>query len=339
MIELWTPFLLSGGVVVLAGLLIGRVSGELGERLKLGRVWAGTVLISLATTTPELVTTLTLAFRGQFGMAVGGVLGSVTFNLFILVLMDLLDPEPIYHRLSLSHLSSGLLGCVLLGMVIVALALGLDGVRDSVPALPGVGGLSVILIGVFALGHFVLYQLASKTSGGEAPLRTQNLFDRFSNRGVLLAYVLLLGVIFVSAQRLGISAERLAAHYHWGATFAGAMLLGVVTSLPEITNALACARQKEYDLTTGNLLGANTLVVAILALADFLSPKPLFASLSPKEALSGIVMAGLAIVMQGVALGALAVHSAHRFWRFGVASILLTGFYALSLLISYRFAG
>lgn len=339
MIALWFPFLVSGSVVVIAGLLIGRVSGELGERLRLGRVWAGTVLISLATTTPELVTTATVAFHGQAGMAIGGVLGSVVFNLLIIVLMDLLDPNPIYNRLSFNHLSTGLLGCVLLGGIVVAVSLGLSGVRATVPGLSHVGVASVALLGVFGLGQFVLYQLAAKSVNGESPIRTHNVFDGFSLKGIVLVYVLLVTLIFISARGLALSVERLALEYRLGATFAGATLLGVVTSLPELSNAIACARQKEIDLATGNILGANALVLTVLALADFVSPTPLFASLSKNEALSSLVMAGIAIVMQGVALAALAVHSNHRVWRMGVASILLTGLYGLSLAISYWFGG
>lgn len=339
MMALWSPFLVSGTVVVVAGLLIGRVSGELGERLRLGRVWAGTVLISLATTTPELVTTATVAFHGQAGMAIGGVLGSVVFNLLILVLLDLLDPDPIYKRLSFNHLSTGLLGCVLLGMVVVAISLGLHGVRAAVPGLSHIGLTSVILLGGFILGQFVLYQLAKNSANGELSIRTHNVFDRFSLKWILLFYVLLVTIIFISARELALSVERLAVEYRLGATFAGAVLLGMVTSLPELTNAIACARQKEIDLATGNILGANAMVLTVLALADFVSPTPLFGSLSMNEALSSLVMAGIAIVMQGVALAALAVHSDHRVWRLGVASILLTGLYGLSLGISYWFGG
>jgi Ca2+/Na+ antiporter len=233
-IALWSPFLVSGGVVVIAGLLIGRVSGELGERLKLGRVWAGTVLISLATTTPELVTTATVAFHGQAGMAIGGVLGSVVFNLLILVLMDLADPDPIYHRLSFNHLSTGLLGCVLLGVVIVAIALGLDGVRAAAPGFPRLGLASVALLGFFSLGQFVLFQMATKSANGETPIHTRNLFDRFSLKWILFAYVLLIVIIFISARGLALSVEQLAGEYRLGATFAGAVLLGVVTSLARI---------------------------------------------------------------------------------------------------------
>ena len=55
----WLPFGASACGVIGAGILIGQISGEIGERLRLGRAWAGAVLLSLATTLPELVATVT----------------------------------------------------------------------------------------------------------------------------------------------------------------------------------------------------------------------------------------------------------------------------------------
>jgi hypothetical protein len=43
---LWAHFAVSAVFVVAAGLVIGRISGELGERWGLGRAWAGAVLLS-----------------------------------------------------------------------------------------------------------------------------------------------------------------------------------------------------------------------------------------------------------------------------------------------------
>lgn len=47
-------------------------------------------------------------------------------------------------------------------------------------------------------------------------------------------------------------------------------------------------------------------------------------------------MAGLAIVMNGIALGALASRREDRVWRVGAASLLQGGSYAASLILSYR---
>lgn len=334
----WALFFVSAAFVVAAGVLIGRISGELGERLGLGRAWAGAVLLSIVTTLPELVTTLTVTLRGAYGLALGGILGSVIFNLFILVLVDIVDPAPLYHRLSKNHLATGLLGAALLGTVMVALSLGQAQSHNLLRFNARILIMAPLaLIILYGVGQYVLFRMAKQTT--EKEMKVQTPFSRMSFGSLISFYIFIAGVIVVAARGLGISSDRLTEHYDLAATFAGATMLGIVTSLPEITNAVACSRQREYDLAVGNILGANSFVLVVLAIAALLVGNQLFTSISFHDAISTLFMAGLAVVMQAVALGAMAVESEHRLRRMSVVSFILASLYATSLYVSYHFSG
>src|SRR5512133_1520507 len=112
MLTTWISFIIASLFVVSAGIFIGQVSGAIGDRLGLGKAWAGAVLLSFATTLPELVSTVTVSLRGDTAMAIGGILGSVLFNLLILVIVDLIDPHPIYTRLSFILIFVGMSCCL-----------------------------------------------------------------------------------------------------------------------------------------------------------------------------------------------------------------------------------
>ena len=285
MITLWLHFLISSLFVTGAGLYIGRVSGELGERLKLGKAWAGAVLLSLATTLPELITTVTVVWRGETGLAFGGVLGSMVFNLFILVVVDIFDTDPIYHRLSTNHLLTGLLGCVLLSAVVFGLSLGQVGTPQfkDIQAISFIGISSIAIIFFYIAGQIILFQLA-KSENAEPLIKIATAFDRFSTKQIFGIYFGLAGIIIIAAYQLGIAAENLGRAFNFSATFAGATLIGIVTSLPEFTNGIVCARPKEYDLAMGNILGANAFVIVVLAIADLLYLKgSIFSFLSPTD--------------------------------------------------------
>jgi cation:H+ antiporter len=337
---LWAHFLISAAFVIAAGTVIGRISGELGDRLGLGRAWAGAVLLSFATTLPELISTLTVTIRGNGAMAVGGILGSVLFNLFIIVIVDLADRDPIYHRLSLNHVFTGVLGTILLAIVIMGLSFGaLSPKGMAVPWRIGSIGLPALaIIGFYCAGQAMLFGLA-KSSRDDSSMKVATRFDKLSLGKLIAIYAGVAAVIIAAAYNLGVSAENLAESYSLGATFAGATLLGIVTSLPEVTNAVTCARSKDFDLAIGNIFGANAFVIVVLAVADFFAVQgSLFVSDSSAGTVSTIAMAALAIVMQGVALGALSSHSMHRVWRLGTASVALAALYFLSLYLSYRFS-
>jgi cation:H+ antiporter len=347
MLTTWISFIIASLFVVSAGIFIGQVSGAIGDRLGLGKAWAGAVLLSFATTLPELVSTVTVSLRGDTAMAIGGILGSVLFNLLILVIVDLIDPRPIYHRLSFSHVFVGLSGCILLAVLCFGLMIGLveKGILSSVDHIGFIGVPSLMIIGVYFLSQLLIFQLArgDASKGKSAPEDEQkvtiSVFDKMNIRMLLLIYGSIVTVIFIAAYHLGIQAEKLAAGYHLGATFAGATLLGIITSLPEVTNAVTCARRREFDLVAGNVFGANAFVIVVIAIADFLYIKSsIFNSLNERDIVSSVIMASIGIIMQGIVLGALVSKNSNRIWRIGIASIFLTILYGISLYISYRFS-
>jgi cation:H+ antiporter len=347
MVSTWISFIITSIFVVGAGIFIGRISGAIGERLGLGKAWAGAVLLSFATTLPELVSTITVSLRGDTAMAIGGIIGSVVFNLLILVIVDLIDPRPIYHRLSFSHVFVGLTGCILLAILCFGLMTGLVEKRilSNVDHIGFIGVPSLMIIGTYMLSQLLILQIArdDASKGKEISKDEQreniSVFDKMNFRTLLFIYGGIIAVIFIAAYQLGIQAEKLATGYHLGATFAGATLLGIITSLPEVTNAITCARRREIDLVAGNIFGANAFVIVVIAIADFFYVKSsIFHSLSERDIVSSVIMASIGIIMQGVVLGALVSKNSNRIWRVGIASIFLTVLYGISLFISYRFS-
>lgn len=145
------------------------------------------------------------------------------------------------------------------------------------------------------------------------------------------------GVILAAGRSLVGSAEALADLHRWGDTFAGALLLGVVTSLPEISNAVACARQKNLILRWAMCWGRTPWCWWSWPWSLWFARGPLLAAVPGRDGLAAVALAGIGIVMQGTLLGALAIHSAHRVWRVGLASILLAFMYLLSLVITREF--
>ncbi len=336
---LWLRFILSAAGVIFAGSFIGRVSGEIGDRMHLGRAWAGAVLIAIATSLPEVVAVATIALLGKFAMAVGAILGSITLNLTILVFVDFVGSESIYRRASRNHLATGFLGCALLGLLIAGLAFRQSEWSYTHAFELGHVGLFTIAIGLlYWFGQHFLFALSRKNYHDTGQMELETGLSHWPNVKIFFGYLFLVVAIFVASYNLGVSADQLTVRYGWGATFAGATLVGVITSLPEMTNGLVCAVRKEYDLALGDILGSNAFVFIVLVLVDVVTVRgPVLGLISSKDATASMIMAALAIVMQGVVLVALAMRSVHRIWRVSVASLLLFALYAANLVIAYRF--
>lgn len=85
--------LLGFGVCALVILLIGprmaATAGEIADKSGLGHTFVGTTLVALCTSLPELSASLAAVRLGAFDMAVGNVFGSNSFNMLLLLPLDI----------------------------------------------------------------------------------------------------------------------------------------------------------------------------------------------------------------------------------------------------------
>ena len=90
--------------LLIAGLIFLGVGGKIaeissvaaGRSFGLSEIFIGATIVAIATSLPELVTTIVAAKKGESDMAVGNVIGSNFFNmLFVLPITMLVNPIPI----------------------------------------------------------------------------------------------------------------------------------------------------------------------------------------------------------------------------------------------------
>src|SRR5688500_20150460 len=119
---IWLEFLVTALVIVLAGVRLARYGDVLGEKTGLGRSWIGVVLLAATTSLPELFTGFgATALATLPDIALGDVLGSCMFNLLILSMMDVIQPEPLSARAHQGHAISIGFGLLLTGIDVVGL--------------------------------------------------------------------------------------------------------------------------------------------------------------------------------------------------------------------------
>lgn len=116
---------------------------------------------------------------------------------------------------------------------------------------------------------------------------------------VWLQFALCAGTIWVAGVRLLRYADAIAEKTSMGRAIVGLILLGAVTSLPElVTGISAVTIAQAPDIAIGDVLGGCVLNLAILAIIDAMRRGVSFyASASPRHALSacfGVVLLGIA---------------------------------------------
>ena len=101
MLTIWVKFALSALVIVISGVLITRSARVIAEKTGLGFIWGGFILLPLATSLPELVTSWRAASIDSPDLAAGNLLGSMLFNLAVIAVIDLAQGKgALFYRLN-----------------------------------------------------------------------------------------------------------------------------------------------------------------------------------------------------------------------------------------------
>lgn len=99
--RLWLSFLVSAAIVGVAGWLVGVAGIALVRHTGLSETLVGTLFTSVATSLPELVTSVAAVRHGALTLAVGGIIGGNTFDVLFLVFADVAYRDgSLYHGIS-----------------------------------------------------------------------------------------------------------------------------------------------------------------------------------------------------------------------------------------------
>jgi cation:H+ antiporter len=283
-------------LIALAGFSLSRSADRLAEAHGWGRGWVGLALLATVTSLPELASGISsVALVNAPNLAVGNALGACVANLAFLVVVDILQrSQPMYHEASASHLVSAAFGVVMLGFVSMSLVTG-----RHAPALLHVGVYSPLLLGLYLLAlrsvfHHDQAMRAAVQAVHVAPA------DHAGTRREWRRFALAAAVVLAAGSWLPPVADALAQLLGLSRSFAGTVLMALVTTLPEMAVTLSALRLGALDMAIGNLLGSNLFNILILAVDDlFYTRGPLLTDASPVHAATAataIVMSGLVIV-------------------------------------------
>ena len=304
---LWVQFIGACVIIVIAGRKLVFHANKFAKQKGWGDVWAGFILLAIATSLPELFTaTCSVTIIKLPDLALGNILGSIAFNLFIIAILDAVRGKgPI-----LRETDTGLILCG--GISIILSSLTIAGMSSGVSfTIAGIGPFSIIIALIYLLGARLIFRSQKK-----AVLNTR----ASSSGGSLLKYLLCALFIFGASIWLVHTAEGIAIQTGWGTTFVGALLLGIATSLPEATTSIYAVRQGSFGMAIGNILGSNMLNVVIVPICDIFTPGINFLS---AVSMNNILPAAVGILMTAIVIVGIIYRSKKSFLRLGLDSIAI----------------
>lgn len=146
-------FSLAACVVAGAGMWLPFVSTDLAHAMGWSKSFVGSLFVAMATSLPELAVTLSALRMGALDMAIGNLLGSNLFNVFIIAVDDLFyRPGPLLAHVSPVHAVTAGSAITMTGLAMVGLFF-----KPGSRVLRAVGWISLGLVAMYLLNTYVLY--------------------------------------------------------------------------------------------------------------------------------------------------------------------------------------
>jgi cation:H+ antiporter len=255
-------YLLVGLVLLVFGgdYLVKGASG-LALRLNISPMLVGITIVSLGTSAPELLVSVSAALKGKPDIAMGNVVGSNIANVaLILGITALIFPIAIRKR----TLQFDWVVMMLAGISVYLF--GMDGQLGPVEG--------IIFLIFLALYIFYSYYREAK-KGKDAP-DGLGIDTKAKERplAVLLLIVVAGSVALVFGANLLVEgAESIARNFGVSDRVIAITLVAFGTSLPELAASVIAAFKGEKDISLGNIIGSNIYnLLAILGVSSVIAP-------------------------------------------------------------------
>lgn len=157
-------------------------------------------------------------------------------------------------------------------------------------------------------------------------------FARFGLFANVAAFVFSAGLVWIAGVKISRYADSISAQTGMGHALVGLLLLGGVTSLPELAVSVTAAYSGNAALAVNNILGGVAMQVAILAVADVVFGRAALTSVVPDPVVilqGALNLVLLSIVPIAILVGDVPVLGVGA-WSWGILALTLVSFRMLA---------
>jgi len=209
----------------------------------------GATVIAVGTSLPEMAASITASYQGKTDMAVANVLGSVTFNISLVLGVIFLLAKNIHPARDIFRNDSVWIAIP----PILFLLMAYDG---QISRFDGA-------IFLFLMIAYLLF-LNNDRKRFEAEIDEDILKEKFN--WLKTSFFLIVGFIFVivGAKYTIYSASQIATDFGISEWVIALLLIAFGTSLPELIVSIMAVRKNNTDMAIGNIIGSNVANFSIV---------------------------------------------------------------------------
>lgn len=241
-------------------------ASSVAKKFHIPEIIIGLTVVSIGTSMPELVVSVTSAMEGYSDMAIGNVLGSNVCNMLLILGLSSII-RTIKFQKETRHIEIPF--CLAFTILFMLLCNSGNMITRYE---------AVVLIGLFAL--FIIYTilLSSKDSNNEelnSENETEETTPKNNDSIIKNIFKIILGVV---ALKIGgdlcvDNAVVIANYFNISEKIISLTILAVGTSLPELVTSVMAAIKGNSDIAIGNIIGSNIFnMLLIIGVASLINP-------------------------------------------------------------------
>lgn len=256
-------YIILASLVVTSSIYLSKYVDALDKKTNLSGAFIGGVILAAITSLPELFTSLTaVTILDQPELVQGNVYGSNIFNLTIISVCVFISLKT-FKDTNISKTHTGTLVFTILMFILSLVGIYLPEKYTISIAILKVNIVSILIILLYIMNLRIVKNdtISTDDEGNNLPLTVQQIIIRFTLFSILLVA---LSIVLTNVS------DTLSDKLKLGKTVAGAIFLGIATSLPELTSSINLVRLKNFNAAVGNITGSNLFNFTILCFGDLL---------------------------------------------------------------------
>lgn len=291
---MYLAYIALAAIVVFVSIKCANYVDLIDKKTKLSGAFIGGVILAAVTSLPELFTSITAVAIDEPDLLMGNILGSNIFNITVLaVLIILFMKSFIKAKISFSHQITLLCTLLVYGILTIVCTFELG---DNLQIF-GISFASALILIIYVVS---LKFLAGDDSQNEEEDTSTITMKQITVRFILAIIVLVTASIFITQVTDIISGPD---YLNLNASIAGALFLGIATSLPELSSSITLARKRNFNAMVGNIVGSNMFNYLILLIGDIMYRKGSIYAVSRGPETDSLILFGfIASILTGVVL-------------------------------------
>ena len=256
-------FLVAMAALVYGADFIIKESERIALHFNISHFVIGATLVAFGTSLPEMAASMMAASHGKTDMAVANVVGSVIFNITMVLGIVFMLAKSMKPKRDLFSLDSA--------WVIIPVVIFLIMIQDGV-----IGRVDGIIF-LFIMVSYLLFLFTSAKEDLEGEI-DESLTEKF-NWGKTIMFLLIGFALTIGGANFVVeSGTNIARSLEVSEWIIGLFLISLGTSLPELVVSLVAVKKGHADMSIGNIIGSNVANFSMVLGASSLI-KPLTVSL------------------------------------------------------------